>query len=51
MGEANKERLSVTIPVKLLEQIRKLAAEDNRNLSNMVTVLLKDATARKNKAA
>ena len=41
--------MTVSMKPELLEKIRELAERENRNLSNMVTVLLEDAV--KNKAA
>lgn len=38
-----RQRLSVSIPAELMDQIRMLAREEERNTSNMVTVILRDA--------
>jgi len=35
--------LTVTVPVELRRDLEKIAAKDQRNLSNMVTVLLQEA--------
>ncbi len=46
-----RERLSVTIPDDLLERAKKLAKQEDRSLSAMITVLIRDALNRKEKAA
>lgn len=38
-----KKPMNVTIEVSLLEKIKELAADEKRNLSNMVEVLLTEA--------
>lgn len=46
-----RERLSVTVPEELIERAKKMAEKEDRSLSAMVTVLLRDALNRKEKAA
>ncbi len=43
------EKFTVTLPRDLAKQVRELAEKESRNVSNMATVLLKEAI--KNKAA
>lgn len=47
---ANYVILTVSLPPELREQVKQQAQAENRNLSNMVTVLLKEAME-KRKAA
>ena len=46
-----RERLSVTVPEELIKKARAMAAKEDRTLSAMVSVLLRDAITRKEKAA
>lgn len=46
-----RERLSVTVPEELIDRAKKMAEKEDRSLSAMVTVLLRDALNRKEKAA
>ena len=46
-----RERLSVTVPGELIDRAKKMAEKEDRSLSAMVTVLLRDALNRKEKAA
>ncbi len=46
-----RERLSVTVPEELIERAKKLAEKEERSLSAMVAVLLRQALAQKEKAA
>jgi predicted transcriptional regulator len=46
-----KERLTVTLPPELIEKAKVLAQKEDRSLSAMVAVLLRDALNRKEKAA
>jgi len=46
-----KERLSVTVPEDLIEEAKKLAKKEDRSLSAMITVLLRQALMNKEKAA
>jgi len=49
-SRANKIRLNVTISPAAVEAAKKLAAEENRSMSNMIEVLL-DRAIRKSEAA
>ena len=46
-----KIRLSVTIPEEVIEQIKVMADQEKRNLSNMVSVILEEAAEKNKKAA
>lgn len=46
-----KERLTVTLPPELIEKAKALAEKEDRSLSAMITVLIRDALNRKEKAA
>ena len=47
-----KKQITVTIPEQTVAEIKKLAAQEQRNFSNMLTVLaMKGIEERKNKAA
>lgn len=46
-----RERLSVTVPEGLIDRAKKMAEKEDRSLSAMITVLLRDALNRKEKAA
>ena len=46
-----RERLSVTIPEDLIARAKELAQKEDRSLSAMITVLIRDALNRKEKAA
>jgi len=46
-----KERLTVTLPPELIEKAKVLAQKEDRSLSAMVAVLLREALNRKEKAA
>jgi len=46
-----RERLSVTIPDDLIARAKELAKKEDRSLSAMITVLIRDALNRKEKAA
>lgn len=46
-----KERLSVTVPQEVINKLREMAREEKRNLSNMVSIILEEATEKKEKAA
>ena len=35
-----KKKIHITIPEETLEKVKELAREDERNLSNMITVLV-----------
>ncbi len=37
-----KEKISITIDKKILEQIKKLAKQENRSLSNFIENILKE---------
>ena len=49
MAYMRTEKFTVTLPADLKRQIKELAQKENRNVSNMATVLLREAI--KNKAA
>ncbi len=38
---ANKERIYITMPVELAQQVRELAAAEDRNFSNMVSYIIR----------
>ena len=46
-----KIRLSVTIPEEVIAQIKTMADQEKRNLSNMVSVILEDAAEKNKKTA
>lgn len=46
-----RERLSVTVPEDLIKRAKELAKKEDRTLSAMVSVLLREALTRKEKAA
>jgi metal-responsive CopG/Arc/MetJ family transcriptional regulator len=46
-----RERLSVTVPEDLIAKAREMAKKEDRTLSAMIAVLLRDAILRKEKAA
>ena len=46
-----KERLSLSVPVGVVAQVKELAAKDKRNLSNYITVILEDIIKKNKKAA
>jgi len=46
-----RERLSVTVPEELIAKAKELAKKEDRTLSAMVAVLLREAISRKEKAA
>lgn len=48
-GDMKTEKISVTIPANLIEEIRKLAESEKRSFSNMLSCLAQEAL--KNKAA
>jgi hypothetical protein len=50
-GGYMKEKLSVTVPVELIAQLRDAAKKDDRSLSAMVTVIIKAGLEAKEKAA
>jgi metal-responsive CopG/Arc/MetJ family transcriptional regulator len=49
MSDMKTEKFTVTLPQDLAKQVRELAKQESRNVSNMTTVLLREAI--KNKAA
>jgi len=49
MTTMKTEKFTVTLPQDLAKQVRELAKQESRNVSNMATVLLREAV--KNKAA
>lgn len=49
MSGMKTEKFTVTLPQDLAKQVRDLAKQESRNVSNMTTVLLREAI--KNKAA
>lgn len=42
-----KDRINITLDEKLLAQIKAMAESQNRNLSNMIECLLREALASK----
>ena len=42
-----KDRISVTVPPEIIKKVKDQADRENRNFSNMVAVLLKEALAKK----
>jgi metal-responsive CopG/Arc/MetJ family transcriptional regulator len=46
-----RERLSVTVPEDLIKKAKDMAKKEDRTLSAMIAVLLRDAITRKEKAA
>lgn len=46
-----RERLSVTVPEELIKKAKDMAKKEDRTLSAMVAVLLREAITRKEKAA
>lgn len=50
-GFMNKQRVSMTIDHDLIEKVKVLAEEDRRSFSAMVSLILREATSRKEKAA
>lgn len=46
-----KERLTVTLPPELIQKAKVLAEKEERSLSAMIALLLRDALNRKEKAA
>jgi metal-responsive CopG/Arc/MetJ family transcriptional regulator len=46
-----RERLSVTVPEELIKKAKDMAKKEDRTLSAMIAVLLREAIARKEKAA
>ena len=44
---ATKEKVNFTIDKEIMDKIRKMAEAQNRNLSNMIEVLLKEALSSK----
>lgn len=47
----SKEKISISVPVEVINSVRDRAKEEHRNLSNMVSVLLADALEDKKKSA
>lgn len=45
------EKLTVTVPASLIRRVRKQAEKEGRNLSNMVTVILRKGVTKEGKAA
>lgn len=41
--DAKKDRFQLLIPEKLLEEVRRLAADERRSISNMLVVLTEEA--------
>lgn len=46
-----RERLSVTVPEELVAKAKEMAKKEDRTLSAMISVLLREAITRKEKAA
>ena len=46
-----KERLSVTVPGSVIENVKKMADSEKRTLSNMISILLEKAVEENKKAA
>ena len=46
-----KERIILSVPSELVKKVKDLAEKENRNISNMVTVLLEGATKEEKKTA
>lgn len=42
-----KKQINVTVDEKIIEQIKELAEKENRNFSNMIESLLREALASK----
>lgn len=45
-----KDRVSMTIDKDLIEKVKLLAEQDQRSFSSMVSVILRQATSKKEKA-
>ena len=41
--DAKKDRFQLVIPEKLLEEVKRLAADERRSISNMLVVLAEEA--------
>ena len=49
--KSDKTRILVNIPMKLREELEKIALEDNRSVSNYVVTLIEKDIKEKNKKA
>ncbi|WP_313018646.1 ribbon-helix-helix domain-containing protein [Acetoanaerobium noterae] len=49
--KSDKTRILVNIPMKLKEELEKIALEDNRSVSNYVVTLIEKDIKEKNKKA
>ena len=50
-SKSDKTRILVNIPMKLKEELEKIALEDNRSVSNYVVTLIEKDIKEKNKKA
>ncbi len=46
-----KERLSISVPAEVVKQVKEMADQEKRNLSNMVSVILERAAEQNKKTA